>query len=104
MKIGYSYALRVLFKALSEQDKTKLDERQRKSLLEGIEYLCLPFREDVDSYFTSKMLNPFTEPRENIEEYFKNLSKEEKNELTKRYFLLNSEANRFYKLIQKMKV
>jgi hypothetical protein len=73
-----------------------------QSLIEGIEYLCLPFREDIDSAITSKMHNPFTDPRAttNVFDLFDSLDKAKKNEIARNYFLLNLEANQILKKLQ----
>lgn len=103
MKVGYLYALKILYDAYRGRKNGNYDENQLKSIEEGIEYLCLPFREDVDSSVTSKMQNPFTDPKKttNVSEYFESLENEQKNEITKNYFLLNSEANSIMRKLKK---
>ncbi len=102
MKIGYQYALKTLFNTYREMKKNGSDDMQIKSLIEGIEYLCLPFREDISSSITSKMHNPFADPKEttNVSQMFDGLDITEKNEITKNYFLLNLEANQVLKKIE----
>lgn len=106
MNTGYIKALQVLFNYLQESIDSKTDKNQIQSIKEGIEYLCLPFRDDVDSSIVHKMHSPFVDPKggTNVFDIFDTLDKSQKNEITKKYFLLSQEVKETLKKLEALKV
>ena len=57
MKIGYHHALNVLiaeYKRLMK-DPESISKEKAKSVREGIEYLCYPYREDLSKFVCSPL-------------------------------------------------
>jgi hypothetical protein len=71
-KVGYIYAIKALFDEYKRLNETKGDSEQIQSLREGIEYLCYPFRDDVEV-----MTSPLYGPELDIKESPKKLTTKE---------------------------
>jgi len=48
-KVGYKHAIEHLFNEYERLVKVNPEDEKTKSIKEGIEYLCFPFREDLTS-------------------------------------------------------
>lgn len=68
MKIGYQYAIETLLNRYRQSED--VSQEQRQQLKEGIEYLCLPWREDLAEDVPSPLFEkddpPFIEDNSEI--------------------------------------
>ena len=62
MKTGYKKAIEVLFTEYEKLKSENADPDDIKSIREGIEYLCYPFREDL----TENIRSPIQDPDVNL--------------------------------------
>ena len=58
MRIGYKKALEVLFDEYNKLKSENGDPDDIRSIREGIEYLCYPFREDLNEDVRSPLQDP----------------------------------------------
>jgi hypothetical protein len=58
MKAGYKKAIEVLFKEYKRRQAESWNPEEVRSVREGIEYLCYPFREDLAEDIRSPLKSP----------------------------------------------
>ncbi len=58
MKVGYSIALKILVQQHKKLTAAGADPEQLKSIAEGIESLCYPYREDLTETVKSPLYDP----------------------------------------------